>query len=58
MGRNEGFKESENLDLVLYQWERHAKNSYKDIENEYKQNIVSSATQAEELLIATFCKKS
>ena len=33
-GRNEGFEQSENLDLVSYQRECHAKNSYKAFENE------------------------
>ena len=32
-GRNEGFEQSENSDLVSYQRECHAKNSYKDFEN-------------------------
>ena len=32
-GRNEGFEQSENLDLVSYQRECHEKNSYKDFEN-------------------------
>ena len=30
---NEGFKKSKNLNLVFYQRERHAKNSFKDFEN-------------------------
>ena len=33
-GRNEGFISSKNLDLVFYHRERHAKNRYKDFENE------------------------
>ena len=33
-GGNEGFEQSENLDLVFYQREHHAKSRYKDFENE------------------------
>ena len=34
LGGNEGFKQSENKDLVLYQREHHTKNTYEDFKNE------------------------